>query len=346
MENIDLDNIENMTPEEIESLMDSLETTENGEIKIKDGAPAEQKKAEAAAPADAQKPADQQEEVKKVETPATTATTAEPGRDEKGKFIATKNGEGKIPYGVLEAARAEAKQYREQAQQKDAEHAEALRKLAVMQEQLKTAGMKPADLPEDIEFSDEEISAIADDFPEVGKIMRGMAQKIQYLQQQHQQRTAPAPAQETGNPVIDAINSIPELAEWRTKDEDKFGFAVHIDQTLQNDPAWKDKSLAERFQEVTNRVKAAYGDAPEPAKKAEPSTEELQKKAEQMQKAAKAAAEVPASPSDLGNANVNTEKTAMDKAIDASPAELQGMMDKMSPKELEAFLSQTFSVRE
>lgn len=345
MSNIDLDNIENMSPEELDALMDKLEPTENGEFKLKDGNNAEAQKAEAAANTDAQKPEEQkQPEKEKVETQATTATETDQPRDEKGKFIATKNGEGKIPYGVLEAARAEAKQYREQAQQKEAEHAEAMRKLAAMQEQLKIAGMKPADLPEDIQFSDEEINAIADDFPEVGKIMRGMAQKIQYLQSQYQQQAQPV--KDTGNPVMDAINSIPDLAHWREKDEDKFSFAVHIDQTLQNDPAWKDKTLAERFQEVTNRVKAAYGETPAPAKKADPSAEELQKKAERMQEEAKAAAEVPASPSDLGNANVSTEKTAMDKAIDASPAELQAMMDKMSPKELEAFLSQTYTVRE
>lgn len=344
MSNIDLDNIENMSAEELDALMDKLEPTENGEFKLKDGATAEAPKQEAAAPADAQKPEGQkQPEKEKVETQATTATESEQARDEKGKFIATKSGDGKIPYDVLVAARNESKQYREQLQNKEAEHAEAMRKLAAMQEQLKVAGMQPADLPENIQFDDKEIQAIADDFPEVGKIMRGMAAKIQYLQTQYQQAQ---PVKDTGNPVTDAINSIPDLANWRDTDEDKFGFAVHIDTALQNDPAWKDKPLAERFQEVTNRVKAAYGETSAPAKKSEPSADELQKKAEQMQKEAKAAAEVPASPSDLGNANVNHEKTVMDKAIDASPAELQAMMEKMSPKELEAFLSQTYTVRE
>ena len=344
MSTIDLDNLDSMTPEELDALMDNLEPTENGEFKLKDGAAVDAKPADAAAKTDEQKPAEEkQKEPEKVEDKATTATETDQARDEKGKFIATKNGEGKIPYGVLEAARSEAKQYREQLQQKETAYTEAMRKLETMQEQLKTAGMQPADLPENIQFDDKEIQAIADDFPEVGKIMRGMAAKIQYLQNQYQQAQ---PVKDTGNPVMDAINSIPDLAEWREKDQDKFGFAVHLDETLKNDPAWKDKPLAERFQEVANRVKAAYGETPAQPKKPEPSTEELQKKAAEKLEQAKAAAEVPASPSDLGNANVNTEKTVMDKALDASPAELQAMMDKMSPKELEAFLSQTFVVRE
>lgn len=342
MSNIDLDNIENLSPEEIEALMDSLETTDNGEIKIKDDA-AIQKPAEAAATTDAPKPVEDKPAEQKVDEPATTASEADQARDEKGKFIATKNGEGKIPYGVLEAARSEAKLYRDQLQQKDSAYSEAMRKLEAMQEQLKVAGMQPADLPENIQFDDKEIQAIADDFPEVGKIMRGMAQKIQYMESQYRQSQ---PVQDTGNPVADAIASVPDLAEWQKADPDKFGFAVHLDETLKTDPAWKDKSLAERFQEVANRVKAAYGEAPAAPKKADPSTEELQKKAAEIQAKAKADAEIPASPSDLGNANVNTEKTAMDKALDASPAELQSMMDKMSPKELEAFLSQTYIIRE
>lgn len=342
MSNIDLNNIENLSPEEIETLMDSLETTADGELKLKDGTIAE-KPAEAAAPADAQKPEEGKPAEQKVDEPATTASETEQSRDEKGKFIATKNGEGKIPYDVLVATRAEAKQARDQLQQREQDYSDAMRKLEAMQQQLKVAGMQPADLPENIQFDEKEIQAIADDFPEVGKIMRGMAAKIQHLEGQYRQSQ---PVQDTGNPVADAIASVPDLSDWQKNDADKFGFAVHLDETLKNDPAWKDKSLSERFQEVANRVKAAYGETPAAPKKAEPSADELQKKAEQMQKEAKAAAEVPASPSDLGNANVNTEKTVMDKAIDASPAELQSMMDKMSPKELEAFLSQTYVIRE
>lgn len=344
---IDLESLNTMTPEQLDALMENLEPTEDGGFNLKDEAKADPKPAEAAATTAAQKPAeDKPQDKATVEPTATTAAESEPARDEKGKFIATKNGEGKIPYGVLEAARAEAKQYREQLQQKDTAYTEAMRKLELMQGQLTTAGMQPADLPENIQFDDKEIQAIADDFPEVGKIMRGMAAKIQHLQSQYQASQPAAAPADTGNPVMDAINAIPDLAEWREKDTDKFSFAVHLDGKLQNDPAWKDKTLTERFQEVANRVNAAYGVAPAPAKTTEPSTEELQKKAAEKLKQAKAEAEIPASPSDLGNANITTERTVLDKAVEASPAELQAMMDKMSPKELESFLSQTFYSRE
>lgn len=343
MSTIDLENmnLESMSPEELDALMDSIEPTEGGQYKLKDGSAAAPNPEEAAEPKpDEQKPVEEQVKEKVVEK-ATTAT--EPNRDDKGKFIATKNGEGKIPYGVLEAERAQSRQYREQLEQQQAAHAEAMRKLDVLQKQLETAGMKPGDLPEDIKIDDKEIQAISDDFPEVGKIMRAMAAKIDYLQGQSKPAAAAEP---TGNPVADAINAIPDLADWQKNDEDKFKFAVHIDEQLKSQPEWKDKTLSERFNEVTNRVKQAYGEVvPEP-KKAEPSTEELQKKAEQMQKEAKAAAEIPASPSDLGNATVSSERSLMDRAADASGEELNVLMSKMNDKELEAFMSSVMMSRE
>jgi hypothetical protein len=64
--------------------------------------------------------------------------------------------------------------------------------------------------------------------------------------------TQPAPVESTGNPVTDALKATPELEGWQSADPDRFSLAVHLDEKLQADPAWKDKPLTERFSEVVN----------------------------------------------------------------------------------------------
>lgn len=107
----------------------------------------------------------------------------------------------------------------------------------------------------------EQINSIRESFPEMAAVLDTVVQKIDYLQQG---QPAQAANQSSGNPVADAMNAVPDLKSWQDQDPDRFTLAVHIDTNLQNDPAWKDKSLTERFAEVAKRTKAAYGESVEP----------------------------------------------------------------------------------
>ncbi|HHL2560748.1 TPA: hypothetical protein ACQ31I_002658 [Yersinia enterocolitica] len=281
--------------------------------------------------------------------PAIEVTTAE--STEKPKGILSKDGQHVIPYDVLVAERTERQRLAGTNQQTATELAEAKRQLAALTRQINSAGMQPVPLPEKAQVTPEQINSIRENFPEMAAVLDTVVQKIDYLQQG---QPAQAANQPSGNPVADAINAVPDLKSWQDQDPDRFTLAVHIDTTLQNDPAWKDKSLTERFVEVAKRTKAAYGESVEPVQQqsvqqqqattitttaAAQSTADVQRIAAEKLAAATAATQVPGSPSDLG---VTTTHTAspLEQAANASPDQLQAMFAGMTDAQIEALLDQ------
>ncbi|MGL5091050.1 MAG: hypothetical protein ACRC8B_08955, partial [Aeromonas sobria] len=113
-------------------------------------------------------------------------------------------------------------------------------------------------------------------------------------------------------------------------DQDRFDFAIIVDEKLQVDPAWQGKSLDERFAEAARRTKLAFGDmvesAPPPAKV--PSTE-----------ADKPADFIPSSPSALGQTHQAPE-SGVARYGAMSQTELVGEMGAMTDAQLEALLEQ------
>ncbi|MFJ1219476.1 hypothetical protein, partial [Yersinia enterocolitica] len=257
----------------------------------------------------------------------------------------SKDGQHVIPYDVLVAERTEKQRLAGTNQQTATELAEARRQLAALTRQINSAGMQPVPLPEKAQITPEQINDIRDDFPGMAAMFDTLVQKIDYLQQG---QPAQAANQPSGNPVADAINAVPDLKSWQDQDPDRFTLAVHIDTNLQNDPAWKDKSLTERFAEVAKRTKAAYGESVEPVQQeqatttttaATQTTADVQRIAAEKLAAATAATQVPGSPSDLG---VTTTHTAspLEQAANASPDQLQAMFAGMTDAQIEALLEQ------
>ncbi|HDL7752896.1 TPA: hypothetical protein ACF5SY_001069 [Yersinia enterocolitica] len=277
-------------------------------------------------------------------TPTTQAAIAE--GTEKPKGILSKDGQHVIPYDVLVAERTEKQRLMGTNQQTATELAEAKRQLAALTRQINSAGMQPVPLPEKAQITPEQINDIRDDFPGMAAMFDTLVQKIDYLQQG---QPAQATNQPSGNPVADAMNAVPDLKSWQDQDPDRFTLAVHIDTNLQNDPAWKDKSLTERFAEVAKRTKAAYGESVEPVQQeqattttttaATQTTADVQRIAAEKLAAATAATQVPGSPSDLG---VTTTHTAspLEQAANASPDQLQAMFAGMTDAQIEALLDQ------
>ncbi|HFT7661007.1 TPA: hypothetical protein ACGR4R_001406 [Aeromonas veronii] len=235
------------------------------------------------------------------------------------KVVMAKNGQHTIPYEVLEQARNETKQLREQLAQ--AQQAQVERDK--LQALLEKNGIDPSVDPDDI--SQEELEQLAQDYPDLGKSIAAIARKLQKLEPQ----AAPQQVQPVANPVQAALQAVPDLAAWRDGDQDRFEMALTIDDKLQADPAWSNKPLAERFAEVARRTKLAFGDEVEapPAKAPGKAAE-------------KPADHIPSSPSELGQTH-HAPATGVERYGAMSQADLIGEMGNMTEAQIEALLAQS-----
>ena len=237
------------------------------------------------------------------------------GATEPEKVILAKSGQHTIPYEVLEQARNEAKQLREQLAQSQQAQAERDKLAAVLEQngiELDTSD------PDSIDVA--AIEELAQDYPDLGKPLAAIARKLQKLEQ---------PAQPAINPVEAALQAVPDLVSWREKDQDRFDFALTIDDKLQADPAWSNKPLAERFAEVARRTKLAFGDEVEAPPAKAPG-----------KAADKPADHIPSSPSDLGQTH-RAPATGVERYGSMSQTELVGELGAMSDAQIEALLEQS-----
>lgn len=236
------------------------------------------------------------------------------------KVVMAKNGQHTIPYEVLEQARNEAKQLREQLAQSQQAQVERDKLQALLEKN----GIDPSVDPDDI--SQEELEQLAQDYPDLGKSIAAIARKLQKLEPQ----AAPQQVQPSANPVQAALQAVPDLAAWRDGDQDRFDMALTIDDKLQADPAWSNKPLAERFAEVARRTKLAFGDEVEapPAKAPGKAAE-------------KPADHIPSSPSELGQTH-HAPATGVERYGAMSQAELVGELGAMSDAQIEALLEQSW----
>ena len=298
-------NIDNLTGteslDELEAMLEAIEREPDGELD--DGTGTEQ--------TDVQ-PAPSAGEVAAGNEQGSTEQGGE-GVAEPEKVILAKSGQHTIPYEVLEQARNEAKQLREQLAQSQQAQAERDKLAAVLEQngiELDTSD------PDSIDVA--AIEELAQDYPDLGKPLAAIARKLQKLEQ---------PAQPAINPVQAALQAVPDLVSWREKDQDRFDFAIIVDEKLQADPAWQGKSLDERFAEAARRTKLAFGDevthpAKAPSKEAEKPTDFI-----------------PSSPSALGQTH-HAAPTGVERFGAMSQTELIGEMGAMTDAQMEALLEQ------
>ena len=298
-------NIDNLTGteslDELEAMLEAIEREPDGELD--DGTGTEQ--------TDVQ-PAPSAGEVAAGNEQGSTEQGGE-GVAEPEKVILAKSGQHTIPYEVLEQARNEAKQLREQLAQSQQAQAERDKLAAVLEQngiELDTSD------PDSIDVA--AIEELAQDYPDLGKPLAAIARKLQKLEQ---------PAQPAINPVEAALQAVPDLVSWREKDQDRFDFAIIVDEKLQADPAWQGKSLDERFAEAARRTKLAFGDEVIPPTKA-PGKE-----------ADKPADFIPSSPSALGQTH-HAAPTGVERFGAMSQTELIGEMGAMTDAQMEALLEQ------
>ena len=298
-------NIDNLTGteslDELEAMLEAIEREPDAELDY--GTATEQTDVDAAPSAG---------EVAAGNEQANTEQGGE-GATEPEKVILAKSGQHTIPYEVLEQARNEAKQLREQLAKSQQAQAERDKLAAVLEQngiELDTSD------PDSIDVA--AIEELAQDYPDLGKPLAAIARKLQKLEQ---------PAQPAINPVQAALQAVPDLVSWREKDQDRFDFAIIVDEKLQADPAWQGKSLDERFAEAARRTKLAFGDEVIPPAKA-PGKE-----------ADKPADFIPSSPSALGQTH-HAAPTGVERFGAMSQTELIGEMGAMTDAQMEALLEQ------
>ena len=298
-------NIDNLTGteslEELEAMLEAIEREPDGELD--DGTGTEQ--------TDVQ-PAPSAGEVAAGNEQGSTEQGGE-GVAEPEKVILAKSDQHTIPYEVLEQARNEAKQLREQLAQSQQAQAERDKLAAVLEQngiELDTSD------PDSIDVA--AIEELAQDYPDLGKPLAAIARKLQKLEQ---------PAQPAINPVQAALQAVPDLVSWREKDQDRFDFAIIVDEKLQADPTWQGKSLDERFAEAARRTKLAFGDEVIPPAKVPGKGAE------------KPADFIPSSPSALGQTH-HAAPTGVERFGAMSQTELIGEMGAMTDAQMEALLEQ------
>ena len=298
-------NIDNLTGteslDELEAMLEAIEREPDAELD--DGTATEQTDVD---------PAPSAGEVAAGNEQANTEQGGE-GATEPEKVILAKSGQHTIPYEVLEQARNEAKQLREQLAQSQQAQAERDKLAAVLEQngiELDTSD------PDSIDVA--AIEELAQDYPDLGKPLAAIARKLQKLEQ---------PAQPAINPVQAALQAVPDLVSWREKDQDRFDFAIIVDEKLQADPAWQGKSLDERFAEAARRTKLAFGDEVIPPAKVPGKGAE------------KPADFIPSSPSALGQTH-HAAPTGVERFGAMSQTELIGEMGAMTDAQVEALLEQ------
>lgn len=270
-----------------------------------------------------------------VPAPEAEAGEVEESKDNTPKGVATKDGEHVIPYDVLEREREEKRQLKEQLDaltQKQNEWEQTQRLLQVRDRQLEKLGVAPEDLPENFKMSEEQLDALAEDYPEIGHAIRGLVAKVDAIHTSKQAEPAAESDTETVNAdtphpqdtVSDAVARHPDLAKWSADGGEQWQQAVLFDDQLRANPDWADKSIDERFAEAARLTKLHF-------------TDKARAEAEKVQ--AKASESLPPSPSETGSTSTH-QGSLIDKVANADEGELYGLMSDMSDDEIEDLLAQ------
>ena len=185
---------------------------------------------------------------------------AKEGEGEAAPVILSKNGKHQIPYSVLETER-EQRRAAENALQSLQRQVEEL--TARVNGTAKPEGTKPTELVDEV--SEEDIAAIAEDFPAHGKALKALMAKVSHLTQELDQvrsaegRRTQTEQQQASATVQEAIDASPQLSYWQSKDPEMFAVAVRFDNQIKADPRNRGLSLDQRFEKVVAAVEAVYG---------------------------------------------------------------------------------------
>lgn len=317
----------NETLEELEALLESMEVEESRATVEK-----EQGADEHLAPSS------QSQSVEGLDGDTDAASpTAEPNAKPDG--ILAKDQKHIIPMEVLERERQEKAQLRQELEELKAHSAQlekAQRMIDVRNKQLEELGVAPADLPEDVTIDEKKLAALQEDYPELAPFFLAMNNKIEALVSSGTvAASTTSPETESAAPVDNAelttaLQANADLQSWMSEGGARWNAAQQIDDHLASSSEWANRSYAERFEEVSKRVRLAFGDEPKL------SAQEALSAAQEASRKAKNA--LPASPSELGNTHRTGDSDLMNRVQSANHEELGKLFDSLSEAQIEQLL--------
>lgn len=257
----------------------------------------------------------------KVDTPAANANV---DTDAKADGILTKDGKNIIPMSVLEA---------ERQGRRDAEN-----RAKDMQTEIDNLKAGKSNVTELDLLSEEELVALEEEMPELGKRTRAQQEQLVSMQQQEVETKKLSDEERVARSVQDVIDSIPALLHAQTSDQDAWLMLNQYDMQLKRDPAFKDLTLAERFQKSVDKYEAKFGSLIPNATANKETKEDVAKKAQEAIKNAESAKKPITSMSEIaGGSHVAVDEIA---AIEGrSVLESEAMFAKMTPEQIDTYLN-------
>ncbi|EJL6325199.1 ATPase [Vibrio cholerae] len=317
----------NETLEELEALLESMEAEESRPTVEKEQG-ADERLA----------PSSQSQSVEGLDGDTDAASpTAEPNAKPDG--ILAKDQKHIIPMEVLERERQEKAQLRQELEELKAHSAQlekAQRMIDVRNKQLEELGVAPADLPEDVTIDEKKLAALQEDYPELAPFFLAMNNKIEALVSSGTVAASTTLTEtESAAPVDNAelttaLQANADLQSWMSEGGARWNAAQQIDDHLASSSEWANRSYAERFEEVSKRVRLAFGDEPKL------SAQEALSAAQEASRKAKNA--LPASPSELGNTHRTGDSDLMNRVQSANHEELGKLFDSLSEAQIEQLL--------
>jgi hypothetical protein len=208
------------------------------------------------------------------EEPAPVEQTQDPEPETEAHVVATKSGNGTIPYAVLKSAREQAAELARQndllkSQLDDLTNRQPAQATEAPAASTDAMEAKIASLRERAESLTEDFPELASSLLENAELLSAMRAQLVGITQEREaeqasrQQVEAAKVQDT---VQEAIDATPELSLWQSNHPDVFAEAVEVDALLRNKPEWANKPMAERFVKVAEMVKVMRPDAPTPPK--------------------------------------------------------------------------------
>jgi len=256
-------------------------------------------------------------------------------QDDQERYIESKQGGNKIPYGVLENTRKERDALKNQLTEAQQKLSTLESKSTAMQSHLERAGIDLAAIEKGERLTEEQLAELEEVDPAVARLARitmGLFERVESVQNRID--TSSNNQNPTADPVMQAIESNQDLSAWRTSDPDRWETAVFYDEQLKNTPAFKDKPYSVRFAEAVRLTKTAFGD---PVEEIKPREDTAALAAEKVAKASSSA--VPRSLTDLGK-SPSTERPLGEVLADLDPASLAEKMADMTPEQIDRMLAE------
>ncbi len=328
---------ENLSPTDALALYEKLSAGEPDDDTAQDTTGTEPAKDSTAAPAEEKKP-----EIVPGEGE---------GDEQTADGIQSKNGKHVLPFTVLAGER-------EQRQAAQRERDEITAKYQQAQTELEQLRAKQNSTPGDADteraaelmdkagdLTDAELLELKEDFPTVYKAVAKLQSVGKSLEEQFANKVDPmqqayASAQERQanqqrEAIQEAIDTVPKLAHIQANDPAMFNVATQFDLLLQQQAAWKDKPLAERFAKAVEMAESSTGKTIDLGT-TKAGAADL--KAAAVAKAKEQHSEMPASLQQFP-AGAAPKETAIDEIQNLSAAQIAQKLQSMSPAEQAAYFA-------